>query len=114
VGSAFEQAGITAVVFVDAREALAAFSADPTRFDLIVTDLTMPSLSGIEVATAARRQRQVPVLLLTGGGTADEELHASGAIDLVLRKPFSMRELLMLAMQLLQARGQVPPRVQAS
>ncbi len=113
VGSAFDQPGLRASVFVDANEALAAFLANPERFDLIVTDLTMPTMSGIEFATALRRVKHVPVLLLTGGGTSDEELYATGAIDLILRKPFSMRELLSVALQLLNARRPLPARVVA-
>ena len=110
VGSAFDQPGLQAVVFVDANEALAAFRADPDRFDLIVTDLTMPGMSGIEFATALRRVKHVPVMLLTGGGTSDEELYSTGAIDLILRKPFSMRELLGVAMQVLNGRRPAPAR----
>ena len=110
VGSAFDQPGMQAWVFTDANDALASFRANPERYDLIVTDLTMPTMSGIEFATALRRVRHLPVLLLTGGGASDEELFATGAIDLILRKPFSMRELLSVAMQLLNSRRPAPVR----
>ncbi len=73
----------------------------------------MPAMSGIEFATALRRVKHVPVLLLTGGGTSDEELYATGVIDLILRKPFSMRELLSVAMQVLNGRRPAPARVVA-
>jgi DNA-binding response OmpR family regulator len=68
-------------------EALALF--EPGRYDLILTDLVMPGLSGLELAVAIRaRDRVLPILMITGseitpgGGT-----EALGLV--VLRKPIA-------------------------
>jgi CheY-like chemotaxis protein len=66
-------------------EALAQF--EPGRYDLILTDLVMPGLSGFDVAAAIRdRDRAVPIVMITGSDITS----GSGieALDLVLlRKP---------------------------
>jgi PAS domain S-box-containing protein len=51
----------------NSREALALFSLDPTRFDLVITDMTMPELTGIDLAREMMRIRpDIPVILTTG------------------------------------------------
>jgi CheY-like chemotaxis protein len=68
-------------------EALAQF--EPGRYDLILTDLVMPGLSGLNVAAAIRgRDRAVPIVMITGSDLTS----GSGieALDLVLlRKPIA-------------------------
>jgi CheY-like chemotaxis protein len=68
-------------------EALAQF--EPGRYDLILTDLVMPGLSGLDVAAAIRgRDRAVPIVMITGSDLTS----GSGieALDLVLlRKPIA-------------------------
>jgi DNA-binding response OmpR family regulator len=66
-------------------EALAQF--EPGRYDLIVTDLVMPGLSGLEVAAAIRgRDRAVPIVMITGS-----DLDSGNGIEalglMLLRKP---------------------------
>lgn len=65
-------------------------------FDLILTDLGMPDVSGWEVARQAKaRNPKVPVILITGWGAQyeDDDLTERG-VDLVLSKPFSWDRLL--------------------
>src|SRR5439155_13381110 len=68
---------------------------DDRTLELVVSDIAMPGLSGLELLAAARRQRpSVPVVLVTGQathGTVSEAL-AAGADGLVM-KPFSHAEL---------------------
>jgi two-component system OmpR family response regulator len=62
--------------------------------DLVVTDLTLPDLSGLEVASAVKAaDAQVPVVLITGGGTnlIEQDIHKNG-VDFILRKPFQLPE----------------------
>ena len=48
-------------------EALTVFSNDPGRYDLIITDLGMPDISGLRLAERFLRLRgDIPILLLTG------------------------------------------------
>jgi len=53
--------------YTDAREALAAVRANPGDFDLVITDYSMPGMSGLDVAIALREIRHdLPVALASG------------------------------------------------
>ncbi|MFN7147166.1 MAG: sigma-54-dependent transcriptional regulator, partial [Myxococcota bacterium] len=74
-------------------EALAALETDP--FDLVVTDLMMPDIDGMDVlANAVEKSPGVPVVLMTAYATIETAVAAmrAGAWDYVA-KPFSMQEL---------------------
>ena len=74
----------------DGLEAVAALETRP--FDLVITDLMMPGLSGVEVLRAARRiDPNYPVIVITGYPSRRnaEELLALGASDF-LAKPFNL------------------------
>lgn len=75
--------------FSDSREALAAFVADPGRYDALVTDQTMPELSGLQLAEEILALRpDFPVLLLTGfSETVDEEKARAVGVREFLMKP---------------------------
>ena len=92
ISSALESYGLIVSVFVEPREAAAAYRSTPDRWDLLITDLTMPGMSGLELAAVVREINWIPVLLLTGGGASDEELRSGGVIDQIMRKPFAMNE----------------------
>jgi two-component system alkaline phosphatase synthesis response regulator PhoP len=64
--------------------------------DLIITDLQMPQVSGLELAQSIRQARmQVPVIMLTARGyiLTPEQLESSGIVELIA-KPFGVRALL--------------------
>lgn len=66
-----------------------------TSFDLVLTDLGMPGMSGWEVAAAVKlRNPQTPVVLITGWGFnfAEEQVRKAG-VDYVLTKPFRLEHL---------------------
>jgi CheY-like chemotaxis protein len=70
--------------------------ATMSEFDLVLTDLGMPDISGWEVAATIRRHRpDVPIVLVTGWGTtlSKEEVERSG-VCAVVHKPFEIQELL--------------------
>ena len=51
----------------DSIEALKTFSADPSQFDLVITDQTMPGLTGIQLARELLAlRRDIPIILFTG------------------------------------------------
>jgi len=66
------------------------------RFDLLVLDLMMPGESGLDFAHDLRRTDNVPILMLTAMGEADDRIAGleNGADD-YLTKPFEPRELLL-------------------
>jgi CheY-like chemotaxis protein len=87
--------GYEPVGFGHGKAALAAFRADPERFDLILTDEVMPELRGTELAAAVHDIRpQVPIVLMTGYTRAlkPDRLQAAGIRD-VLKKPLLSRDL---------------------
>jgi CheY-like chemotaxis protein len=62
-----ERLGYQVLALRSATEALAAFRADPLAFDLVISDLTMPGLTGQQLTAELRRVRaNVPVILSTG------------------------------------------------
>lgn len=78
--------------------ALALLSDDPASFDLLLTDLTMPELTGIELCRKAKAIRpDLPVVLFTGYSEqlSRDEADAAGVSQYCM-KPVSMRELAMV------------------
>ena len=89
--------------FVSSVEALRAFRAAPEAFDIVVSDLTMPGLTGDVLARALRKLRpDIPVVILTG---AAERMtpggDAASAIDSVLLKPVTVGVLTMCLRRIL-------------
>jgi DNA-binding response OmpR family regulator len=76
---------------LDGREALDRFTED--RYDLVVLDLMLPKLDGVEVCRRMRRRSQVPIIMLTAKGSETDKVSGLdvGADDYIT-KPFSMRE----------------------
>ena len=52
-----ERLGYTVIAVTDSREALRIFSEDPSRVDLIITDQTMPDLTGMRLASEVLKMR---------------------------------------------------------
>jgi CheY-like chemotaxis protein len=62
-----QRLGYRVTVFNDPTDALAAFQTSPMSFDVVVTDMTMPKLTGDLLAIAIKRIRpDLPVILLSG------------------------------------------------
>jgi PAS domain S-box-containing protein len=81
--------------FTSSTAALAAFCADPARFDAVITDERMPGMSGSALIREIRKvRRTIPILLVSGyaRGAVMRGALESGA-DEVLKKPLSAREL---------------------
>ena len=87
----------------DGSSALAAVAAD--GFDLVVLDLMLGDISGVEVARRIRAAHEVPILMLTARDEeADLVLGFEAAADDYLTKPFSMRELISRTREILRRR----------
>jgi signal transduction histidine kinase/ActR/RegA family two-component response regulator len=87
--------GYEPVGFDKSAAALAAFRADPDRFDLVLTDAIMPQMTGTELAAALHEIRpELPVLLMTGHRGLDESRGLdAGGIREVLKKPLLSADL---------------------
>jgi signal transduction histidine kinase len=89
------QLGYEPVGFDSSVAAMQAFRAEPERFDLVLSDETMPDLTGTELAREIRKLRpDISIILMSGyGGTQlSERAQAAGVID-VLRKPLVRRDI---------------------
>ena len=83
--------GYEVTVARDGREALDVFGAQ--RFDLIVLDVMMPRLDGIEVCRRVRARSQIPIIMLTARDEeVDKVLGLEIGADDYITKPFSVRE----------------------
>ena len=90
-----ECCGYRATAYSSALEALAAFRAAPDRFDLVITDLTMPEVTGTELASELLRIRpSLPIVLATGFDDRMTGARASAeGIRGFLLKPVTARSL---------------------
>lgn len=91
--------GYRVVAKSSGAEALAAFRADPERFDLVITDQSMPRMTGTELARAILAIRPDTAVILcsgfsprTGGTVSQEEADDIGISRLVI-KPFERAEI---------------------
>ncbi|MEA2272441.1 MAG: hypothetical protein QOI98_1149 [Solirubrobacteraceae bacterium] len=83
--------GYDVVRAADGREALARFDEQP--FDLVVLDVMMPKLDGLEVCRRLRARSSVPIIMLTAKAEEiDKVLGLELGADDYITKPFSMRE----------------------
>jgi PAS domain S-box-containing protein len=87
--------GYEPVGFNSVEAALASFHADPARFDLVITDETMPGTTGTAFAQALTATRPgLPVLLFTGYNTpAILEAARNAGVLAVLNKPLRKRDI---------------------
>jgi DNA-binding response OmpR family regulator len=89
---ALEQEGYRAIPAADGREALARFRAD--RPDLVLLDLMLPEISGVEVTRIIRAESGVPIVMLTAKDSeVDKVVGLELGADDYVTKPFSLREL---------------------
>lgn len=85
-------AGFSVATAADGPEGLARFRAD--RPDLVLLDVMLPGLDGLEVAREIRRESTVPIVMLTArGDTLDIVVGLEAGADDYVRKPFELPEL---------------------
>ena len=80
--------GYTVVAMTDPLEAYEVFSQSPDKFDIVLTDMNMPHMSGLELTRAILSQRpDLPVILITGLGDtiANDAITEIGFRELLLK-----------------------------
>jgi CheY-like chemotaxis protein len=90
-----EQLGYQVEMSTNVAEALEWVRKEPMRFDLVITDQTMPGMTGMDFATQLLQIRpDLPVILTTGYSAylTQERVHAAGIRDLLL-KPHTINTL---------------------
>lgn len=106
-----ENEGYSVLTAQDGEAALA--QARDHKPDLIILDLMLPRLSGLDVCRSLRRDSKVPILMLTAkGDETDKVVGFELGADDYLVKPFGMRELLVRVKALLR-RAAAPIEEQA-
>jgi signal transduction histidine kinase len=87
--------GHTTTTCTTPTEGLATFKENPSEFDVVITDLTMPGMTGVELARGIRQvSREIPIVLSSGYAdeVPEDTLRALGIVE-VLPKPFQMQTL---------------------
>ena len=87
--------GYEVVASTSSREALELFKKEPQKFDLVITDYTMPNLTGIDLATELLTVRaDIPIILCTGhNDNVSPEIVRAAGIREFLMKPQSRDEI---------------------
>ncbi len=90
-----ELEGFQVSVFRDGRDALKSFQ-ESIDFDLILLDVMLPYINGVELCKLIRKSSSVPILFLSAKGTTSDRIEGlkAGAND-YLPKPFDLEELLL-------------------
>lgn len=90
---ALEAEGMEPTAATDGREAIRVFRG--AMFDVVLLDLMLPSVSGLDILSTIRRESQVPVIVVSAKDTEADVVSALelGADD-YLTKPYSARELI--------------------
>ena len=94
-GRMLERLGYAVSVSLSSAEALAIFKADPAAFDVVITDQSMPGMSGVELAQQLLKIRpDIPIILCTGYSKKITEKEAMAlGIKKFMTKPFDTTRL---------------------
>jgi PAS domain S-box-containing protein len=96
--AALRRLGVTVQAHEHPAEALAALRHDPDRFSAVLTDLTMPQQSGLDLARAIRvLNPRIPIIVMTGHLTGQAQSERAKMAGLhFIQKPFELSQLLAL------------------
>jgi len=105
-----ERLGYRVTAQTSSREALESFSSQPESYDLVITDLTMPTMTGLDLSREILRVRSdVPIIMCTGFSEliTAEDAKAIGIRELIV-KPIHTRQIAETIRRLLDQSSQNP------
>jgi CheY-like chemotaxis protein len=108
LGRMLERFGYKVTARSSGRTAATAFKKDPGAFDLVITDQTMPRMSGIELARSLVQVRpDIPIILCTGfSEKVNSENVGQDGIRAFIMKPFTAQEISGLVRKVLDGRSE--------
>jgi len=90
----FKSKGYAVVTARNGLEGLKLLENESQSFDLLITDLIMPYVSGVGIiAIVKKKYPGLPIIAITGWGDFPEALAAEAKADQVLKKPFQLLKL---------------------
>ena len=99
----FTQKNYEVISAANGLDGLKYIEAKDAAFDLIITDLVLPNISGVAIISIVKKKfPNTPVIAITGWGEHPESLAKEAHADYVLEKPFKLPELEQLAKKLLK------------
>ena len=94
--------GYTVAAAGNGLDGLKLFEAAMDAFDLVITDLVMPNISGVAVTSIIKKKNpNIPVIAITGYGEQPEALAKEARADMVVEKPFKLNKLIKTIQKLL-------------
>jgi CheY-like chemotaxis protein len=99
-----ERLGYRVTVHTSSMEALAAFEEQPEQFDVVITDQTMPGLTGIDLVRRMLQIRpDIPIILCTGySNLVNEEQAKAIGVKGFIMKPMSKKDIAQLLRAVLE------------
>ena len=110
LGSMLAMLGYQVTTTESSLEALALFQGDPQGFDLLITDMTMPELTGDRLTNEVRLLRpDLPVIICTGYNRRLSDYHPESlSVQAILMKPVEQQDLARTVREVLDARMNIP------
>jgi len=113
IGEVFNQQGYQTIIETSSEKAFSMLNQNPDAFDLLVTDQTMPGMTGMELAQSIKDIRpDLPVILCSGynDDIVEEKANLTG-VSAFISKPIDTRKILSTTRKLLSNRDYVSPNV---
>jgi len=103
-GKFLRHAGFEVTTFTDSIEALDEFEASPDKYSIVISDMSMPMMNGVDMLMQMKAIRDdIPVILCSGYNQVEDELRESvPEINQYLQKPIGMDEIISEVQSLLR------------
>lgn len=99
----FSKKNYQVVTASNGLDGLKLIESQTERFDVVITDIVMPNISGVGIITIMKKKYpEIPVIAITGWGEHPEVLASEADADLVLEKPIDLLELDKLIVDLIE------------